>query len=133
MGGCSPTTGTLSWLKNPTNRRAPGPDARAPAAPIHREARRRKSKRPPKARPRKEQRDAFWLFRRQEPRICDHHAEDPVPLDQLPRVGALLRARLAPPRRLLLLSRRPPAAADALPLQQRPHRPGRATTLRPRR
>jgi hypothetical protein len=35
---------------------------------------------------RKDRRDAFWLFRRQEPRIRDHHAEDPVSVDQLSRV-----------------------------------------------
>src|SRR4029450_2492226 len=75
------------------------------------------------------QRDALWLFRRQESRVCDHDAENPLPVDQLSRIGEFLRARLAPCRGLLLLPRRPPAASDALPLQQRPDRRRRPLLL----
>ncbi len=54
-------------------------------------------------------------------------------MDQLPRVGELLRAGLAPRGRLLLLSRRAPAPAHALSLQQRPDRRGRPLLLHQRR
>ena len=59
--------------------------------------------------------------------------QDPVPVDQLPRVGELLRAGLAPGRRLLLLPRRAPAPPHALPLQQRPDRRRRPLLLHQRR
>ena len=46
-------------------------------------------------------------------------------MDQLPRHRGLLRDHLQHGRRLLLLPRRPPAAPDPLPLQQRAARPRR--------
>jgi len=77
--------------------------------------------------------DAFRILRRPSPRVRHHHSQNPVPLDQLPRERGVLRARLPPGGRVLLLPRRATAPGAPLPVQRRSDRRRWANLLRPRR
>ena len=111
-------------------RRGRGEDARpvAGASSAGQDARSPGRRRPAERGP-----HALRPLRRCRPRVRHRDAADALPLDQLPRHRGVLRPRLAHRRRLLLLPRRAHAAADPLPLQQRPDRRRRPLLLRPRR
>ena len=77
--------------------------------------------------------DALRTFRRRASRVRHHPARHAAAVDQLPGHGRVLRHHLEHGRRLLVLSRRPAAPADPVPLQQRAARPRRPVPLPARR